>query len=282
LFGDLKSGRRPLVFLHGGPGIPSFYLDVFSDLTAEHGIPLIIYDQLGCGNSTRLRDKDGSFWAEKLFMDELENLLNHLGIADDFDLGGHSWGGMLGSRFAGCRQPKGLKHLILANSLARMEDWTLSNLTLLKELPQEVQDVINHCELDANGDTNSKEYHEALGIFFDRFICRISPHPPTIAESEKALEEDNTVLRHMWGKAWLRCSNTLKDWSVVEDLPNIKVPTLVYNGKYDQSQDFVVAPFLRLIPKVKWVRFEDSAHMSHHEIRDKVMKLIGDFIVYDQ
>lgn len=71
----------------------------------------------------------------------------------------------------------------------------------------------------------------------------------------------------------------LKDWTVVEDLPKIQAPTLVYNGKYDQAQDFVIAPFFKYIPKVKWVRFENSSHMSHHEVRDEVMKLVGEFIL---
>jgi pimeloyl-ACP methyl ester carboxylesterase len=78
-----------------------------------------MYDQIGCGRSTRLPEKlgDGSFWTIDLFLAELENLLSHLEIQDDYDLLGQSWGGCLASELA-VRQPKGLKKLILANSLA--------------------------------------------------------------------------------------------------------------------------------------------------------------------
>ena len=195
VFGDLSSSHRPLVVLHGGPGIPSFYLEPFSDLTSTHGIPVIIYDQIGCGNSSRLRNKDASFFSEKLFIDELENLLNYFGISNNYDILGHSWGGMIASRFAGTRHPRGLKHLILANSLARMSDWTESNLQHLRHLPERVQRIITFHE--SAGTTDSKEYHNALAHFFDRCICLIRPHPASMAQSERALEEDNTVLRKM-------------------------------------------------------------------------------------
>lgn len=78
-----------------------------------------MYDQVGCGRSTHLPEKGGdeNFWTVKLFLQELENLLSHLGIQDSYDLYGHSWGGNLGSEHAVLR-PKGLNKLIIANSPA--------------------------------------------------------------------------------------------------------------------------------------------------------------------
>lgn len=196
VYGDLKqSHRRPLVILHWGPGIPSFYLEPFSDLVTSHGIPVIIYDQLGCGNSTHLKDKTASFWTENLFLDQLQNLLEHFNIQDNFDLAGHSWGGMLSARFAGSRKPKGLKHLILANSPARMKDWVDSSLNLLKRLPQNLQDTVNRHELE--GTTNDPEYLKALGPFFDNFLIKVKPHPKTVEESIEGIMANPTVRLHM-------------------------------------------------------------------------------------
>jgi proline-specific peptidase len=110
IFGDLKSSVRPLICLHGGPGAPHNYLLPIRNLVTTHKIPVIMYDQLGCGNSTHLPEKngDGKFWTVDLFLSELDNLLSHLGIQDDYDLLGQSWGGMLGASHV-IRQPKGLK-----------------------------------------------------------------------------------------------------------------------------------------------------------------------------
>lgn len=57
-------------------------------------IPVICYDQIGNGASTHLPNAPKEFWTPDLFMDELENLLKHLEISDNFDLVGQSWGGM--------------------------------------------------------------------------------------------------------------------------------------------------------------------------------------------
>ncbi|KAI0310932.1 Alpha/Beta hydrolase protein, partial [Amylostereum chailletii] len=97
--GDLTPASIPLVILHGGPGVGSAAYNPLADLTVARNIPIIQYDQVGCGNSTRLREKASAgaeFWNDGLFVAELESLLTHLGLnADDrqYDLLGHSWGG---------------------------------------------------------------------------------------------------------------------------------------------------------------------------------------------
>ena len=139
VFGDLKS-RRPLVTLHGGPGVVHNYMLALADLVQTHGIPVVVYDQLGNGNSTHLPEKmgDTSFWTEALFIKQLTHLLEHLGIQNDFDLLGHSWGGMLSARFA-TQQPKGLKNLIISDSPASMKLWVEAANKLRSQLPSDVQ-----------------------------------------------------------------------------------------------------------------------------------------------
>lgn len=43
--------RTPLLLLHGGPGVPSYYLNPLAKLADER--PVIFYDQLGAGRSDR-------------------------------------------------------------------------------------------------------------------------------------------------------------------------------------------------------------------------------------
>ena len=85
VYGDLKSGTTPVVALHGGPGSTHHYIISIADLYVKYSIPVVFYDQLGNGDSTHLPEKvgdAGSFWTEQLFLDELDNLLRHLGIQD--------------------------------------------------------------------------------------------------------------------------------------------------------------------------------------------------------
>jgi L-proline amide hydrolase len=71
----------------------------------------------------------------------------------------------------------------------------------------------------------------------------------------------------------------LKDWTIIEDAHKISVPTLLLNGRYDEAQDSVMAPFFREIPHVKWVGFAGSSHMSHFEERERFMEVVGNFLV---
>ena len=92
--GDLASGRTPLVVVHGGPGLSYDYMAPLADLASPPwNIPVVFYDQLGNGNSTHLREKPKDFWTPQLFMDELDNLVAKLGIAEKYDLLGHSYSG---------------------------------------------------------------------------------------------------------------------------------------------------------------------------------------------
>jgi proline-specific peptidase len=93
VFGDINSGIRPLVVLHGGPGLSHHYVLPFKELHTRFNIPVIFYDQIGIGESSHLKDVPKEFWTLDLFMDELDNVLEHLGIRANVDLTGHSWGG---------------------------------------------------------------------------------------------------------------------------------------------------------------------------------------------
>ena len=191
-FGDYKPGTRALVVLHGGPGVPHNYLLPISDLASSYDIPVIMYDQLGCGNSTHLQEKagEGSFFNIQLFLDELDNLLEKLGIKDDYDILGHSWGGMLAAEHA-MRQPKGLRKLVISCSPADMKTWVAIADKLRAELPKKVQETLTKHETD--GTTESEEYEEAVMVYFERHVCRIKPFPDDMQVAFAQLKEDNTV-----------------------------------------------------------------------------------------
>jgi proline iminopeptidase len=63
--------KTPLILLHGGPGVPSYYLNSMGALGNER--PVIFFDQLGCGRSDR--DIDSSLLTIENFTNELKSLL---------------------------------------------------------------------------------------------------------------------------------------------------------------------------------------------------------------
>jgi L-proline amide hydrolase len=278
LTGDLEAsaaaGRAPLVVLHGGPGATHDYTLRIAGLAAG-GRAVVHYDQLGCGRSTHLRNQGPDFWTVQLFLDELDNLLAHLGIADRYAVLGQSWGGMLGAEHA-IRRPAGLTSLVIADSPASMDLWVSEANRLREDLPAEVQaTLLRHEEA---GTTGSPEYVAAEKVFYDRHVCRIVPNPPEVAASFAAIDDDPTVYHTMNGPSEFHVIGTLRTWSVVDEVKNIAVPTLVVTGAHDEATPATVQPFLDGIPDVRWEVFADSSHMPHVEEEERYLQVVGDFL----
>ncbi|WP_339070241.1 proline iminopeptidase-family hydrolase [Pseudomonas idahonensis] len=272
--GDLRNGNTPLVILHGGPGCTYDYVDTFKDVAAS-GRAVIHYDQIGNGFSTHLPDKPPSFWTVELFLEELDNLLDHLGISDNYALLGQSWGGMLASEHAVLR-PAGLRALIIANSPADMRTWVAEANRLREALPEEVQRTLLRHE--RAGTTDSVEYVAASRVFYDRHVCRIKPWPDDVARTFAKVDANPTVYRAMNGPNEFHIVASLKDWTIVERLKHINVPTLLISGRYDEATPTVVKPYLEQIPNIRWALFENSSHMPHVEERVACMGTVVSFL----
>jgi L-proline amide hydrolase len=73
----------------------------------------------------------------------------------------------------------------------------------------------------------------------------------------------------------------MRDWTVVSDLHKIQASTLVLNGSLYEAYNFVVAPFLKFIPKVKSITFAQSTHIPHLEETERYLEVVGGFLMYE-
>ncbi|PZG51946.1 alpha/beta hydrolase [Spongiactinospora gelatinilytica] len=272
--GRLRAGRPAVVVVHGGPGSTHDYLLPLCAL-AERGWPVVHYDQLGSGGSTHLPDKGPDFWTVQLFLDELDNLLTKLGIADDYVLFGQSWGGMLSAAHA-ARRPAGLRGLVIANSPASMPTWLSEMEVLRAQLPPDVQETLRRHE--AAGTTDSEEYFRASQVFHQRHVCRLDPWPREYTATFLELRDNPTVYHIMNGPNEFHVIGTLRDWSVEDVLPDIAVPTLLISGRYDEATLVTVQPFHDRIPDVRWELFEESSHVPHLEEPEHFLKVMTDYL----
>jgi L-proline amide hydrolase len=272
--GDLASKKPPVFILHGGPGAAHNYVDAYK-LLAQGGRAVIHYDQLGCGNSTLLPKKGKSFWTVQLFIDELNNLVDHLGQRKAFHVLGQSWGGMLGAEY-GVTRPKGLKSLTIANSPASMKLWVSEAMRMRKQMPQHIQDALNRHE--KKGTTDSKEYQDATMWVYERHVCRIVPFPKEVQATFAQVAKNPTVYNVMNGPNEFFVVGTLKNWSVVDRLKRINVPTYVLSGYYDEATPACVAPFKDKIKGAIAEIYSNSSHMPHVEEQALCMKNVGTFL----
>lgn len=272
--GDLKSSKTPVMVLHGGPGAGHNYCEPIADVLAQTGRAAVLYDQIGCGNSTHLPDKPKEFWTPELFMEELVLLTEHLGISNKYNIVGQSWGGMLGMQFA-ITKPKGLNALVVADSPASMEVWVSEANKLRKELPPEVEaTLLKH---EAAGTTEDPEYIAAVDVFYSRHLCRI-PQPPYVLASFEQLAADPTVYHTMNGPSEFHVIGSLKHWDIRPQLKEISAPTLLVSGQYDEATPAMVKEINGLIPGSKWELFAESSHMPHVEEPAKFKRVVSEFL----
>ncbi|KAF2996151.1 hypothetical protein E8E14_000521 [Neopestalotiopsis sp. 37M] len=279
IVGDLtKASHPPLIALHGGPGAGHEYLEPLTDLLDQYGVPVIFYDQTGCGRSTHHRDKmgDEDFWTFDLFITELNNLIDHLQLRDrGFYVLGQSWGGMLAGMFA-ARHPRGLIKLVIAGSPANFPLFVEGGKRLRSKLPVDIQRILEAG--DQNGDFETPEYKRASAFFYKQHVCSIDPLPEPVQQAFVNLRDDPTAYNTMQGPSEIVITGNLKDWDGSEEAQNINVDTLLLNGRHDEVTELCVEPWFRAIPKIKWVVFEKSSHMPHWEERDRYMELVGTFL----
>ena len=272
--GDLHNGLTPLVLLHGGPGAAHNYLIPIAELVRPTGRAVVLYDQIGCGLSTHLIDAPKEFWTPELFMEELQLLVEHLGISDSYALLGQSWGGMLGMQFAS-KKPSGLQALVVADSPAGMKIWVSEANKLRALLPAQVEATLQMHE--AAGTTDSPEYLAAMDVFYERHVCRI-PMPPDVLASFAQLNAEPTVYHTMNGPSEFYCIGSLKDWDIHDELHNISVPTLLVSGAYDEATPAMVQEIHRRIPDVLWELFPSSSHMPHVEEPERFAQVVNSFL----
>ncbi|KAG7097815.1 hypothetical protein E1B28_005134 [Marasmius oreades] len=278
LFGSLKgSTKRPLLVLHGGPGMSHDYLLPISDLSlAPYSRPVLFYDQVGNGKSTHLREKPKEFFTVDLFVNELTNLITHLKI-NEYDLLGHSWGGMLASETEVRLHPKGLKSMVLTDTLSQTKLWGMSTMQLVGALGDP---SINAGMAAGFGDP--VKYRAALEKLHAVHGCRVSPVPKEVTfgvldqifgDKETGEGGDPTVSINMF-------TGAIAGWSIDDRLKEVTVPTFVINGRYDMAQDFVCEAYFWKVTKAKtkWYTFSESSHTPMWEEREKYMKVITEWL----
>ncbi|KAI0909408.1 Alpha/Beta hydrolase protein [Ustulina deusta] len=275
--GDLnEASKAPIIALHGGPGSGHDYMVALIELYEKRRIPIIFYDQIGCGRSTHFPEKmgDEEFWTFDLFIRELDNLIDHLNLRNTgFHLVGQSWGGMLAAAYAS-RQPVGLKKLVLSSSPASMPLYNESCKRRLAELPPKTREVLESHEIDHS----SPEFKEASDVFMKTFVCHLDPVPEPVQRAWKNLKENPSAYSTMQGDSEFETVGTLKTWEGWKDAHKIEAETLLLNGRYDEVMDFVMEPWFRSIKKVKWVTLEKASHTIIWEDQPRFLSLVGDFL----
>jgi haloalkane dehalogenase len=103
-----------VVMVHGNPSWSFYYRKLV--LALRDNYRCIVPDHIGMGLSDKPDDETYQFTLNQR-VDDLESLLDHLGITENITLVVHDWGGMIGMAYA-TRHPERIKRLVILNTSA--------------------------------------------------------------------------------------------------------------------------------------------------------------------
>lgn len=268
IVGENKNGKAPLLLLHGGPGSTHNKFEVLDSLAEETGRQLIMYDQIGCGESFVENRPD--LWNAETWVNELIALREHLGIKECHLLG-QSWGGMLLLTYVCNYKPEGIKSIILSSTLPASWMWGEEQHRLIKMMPKEMQEAI--AVATSTGNYEEPAYIAAEEEYMLRHCDGPNDTDPRECVRRKARTGEEAYVTG-WGPNEFTPLGTLKDYDVTSQLKDIKQPALVINGGNDMCTPYIAKYMYDHIPNARWELFRDCRHSCFVEETDKYIELL--------
>jgi proline iminopeptidase len=224
LYVTVKGKGTPCLYIHGGPGSGSYWLEKFSGEMLEQHFQMIYLDQRGVSRSTS--PKDGNYSMDRMVQD-FEEVRKALGI-QEWVIMGHSFGGILQMGYAQ-RYPQVIKGMIMLNCAYNLNEMGSSSWFL------------KACEI--LGVTDTRPYTDESIPMMDR-IQRIHGElrekdlfwkMSYASKKNKELMDATFDEVPDWNKDYERIALSIKDyWEDFKKLaPDMKMPVLVFYGKTD-------------------------------------------------
>ena len=263
------TGNKPaLLLLHGGPGSSSFGLENLKELSNDR--PIIFIDQLGCGRSSRITDT--SLMTIENYVEQIEEIRKAL-LLENFYLYGHSWGTMLGIDYY-LKYPQHIKSIIFSSPLFSTKMWTEDADTLIATLPDSIQSNIRINEKNKTYDNPA--YQNAVTLYYKNFLRRTER---TKGQADTArLFSGTNVYEFMWGPSEFTATGNLLNYDRLAFLPNIKVPTLLLAGEFDEARPSTIQRFQSMIPGAEFKMIKNAGHATMIDNKEDYLATLKSFL----
>jgi haloalkane dehalogenase len=261
----------PILMLHGNPSWSFFYRDVIKAVRGSYRA--IVPDHIGCGYSDKPADSRYRYTLESR-VDDLEALLDHLGVSGDLTLLLHDWGGMIGMAYA-LRHPERIRRIALLNTAA-------FHLPTSTKLPLPLR-IVRNTWLGAQ-----------LVLRFNAFARGAT----RLAVTRRPMARE---LRNAHCRPYDSPRHRISTLRFVQDIPLAvgdpsydlvgrsqagleagafrNIPTLICWGMRDFVFDeHFLARWIEYWPDAEVHRFEDCGHYVLEDAPDEIIELLRDFL----
>lgn len=253
-----RMGRgRPLVLIHGGPGLSHEPFKPTLERAAEFA-SVVFYDQRGCGKSPQPRE--GSRWSVASHLADLESLRAALGF-ENMTLLGHSWGAYLALAYA-LEHEKRLGKLVLVSpappyaepeeSIRRWHGF------LTKKMRREIEEITKSA-LPPDEKAN-RRLQVTLPLYFHNLVALEEFRRRGISVSGREIDR-------FAAEAWLD--------DLRPQLKRLRLPVAIITGAHDRRIPVEVAREIEsILYDAHLVVLEDSGHFPFLEQPKKFIEIL--------
>ena len=259
----------PVVMVHGNPSWSFYYRNLV--LTLRERYRCIVPDHIGCGFSDKPGDERYDYTLSRR-VDDLERLIDHLGLTQKITLVLHDWGGMIGMAYAS-RHPERIGRLVLLNTAAF-------------HLPKEKKFPVG---LKICRDT-------ALGTLLVRGFNAFSVGASIVGCKKNPMSEE---LKSAYRSPYNSWANRIATLRFVQDIPLVPgdrnydlvsevaaglhrfadLPIAIFWGELDFVFDpTFLAEWKRRFPKARVKSYPDAGHYILEDMKSEVVPMIAAFL----
>jgi len=260
---------EPVVMLHGNPTWSFYYRELVKSLAPQ--FRAIVPDHIGCGLSDK-PDTERYDYRLKSRVNDLERLMDHLGLKERISLIVHDWGGMIGMIYA-LRHTERIRRIVITNTAGFFPPAE-------KRLPLRLWLVRNLIPFAVPA---------VLGLnLFSRAALYMAPRK----KLSKAVRAGLTAPYNSW-------DNRIATLRFVQDIPLTRkdpsyslvkyaddnlhrladIPMLICWGKHDFVFDAAyLAEWRRRFPHADVREFPDAGHYLLEDAADEIIPLVRDFL----
>lgn len=270
LYYQIVGEGRPLVVVHGGPGLDHSYLMPWLEPLAGT-YKLVLYDQRGVGGSTGALDSASISMTR--YLDDLDAVRERLVRRGRVTLLAHSWGTLPALLYA-IRWPERVDGLILVGPVEPGQRYAqqLAERQATSRSPEDqaaIDSLVNTAAFRSGdpGTVSRVFFHAFRGTFAD----------PSIADSGFAVRMSERTARQ--GRIVARLLMTplagLDLWDV---LPTLEIPVLLVHGTGDPTPIEMVRELESTLPDARLIEIEGAGHFPFIERPAELFSAVDAFV----
>lgn len=263
LFYQTFGHGKPVIVLHGGPGMDQNYL-LPQMLELANKYQVIFYDQRGSGKSLDTKIDTNTINVSR-FVEDLETLRRRLGY-EKIILVGHSWGGLLAMHYA-IQHQEHLHALVLLNSMPATSKGTQAFVQeynkITSSVKKQIEEIYNSYEFTQGEPKFVENFYR---LVFTKYLAKEEDiQKLSLRSSQRSAQGGFKKINDIFFQNELTKPYDLRNY-----LNKLNIPTLIVHTDKDPIPLWTAQEIYSSIPHSKFIVIKDCGHFPYAEKPDEL------------